>query len=198
MIIALAGGALGGTLHALVSLTAHLASRDFDTSWTLRYLTNPLIGAALATTLLLALQAGLTGSVNTASSANDKNVFGIAAAATLSGLFTRHAMAKLKQLFDVAFNIAAAPAGSAPAPTITKVDPPQLVASQATDLALTGTGFDDRCLVEVDGRLLTPRDATATHVVVAIPPTSAASSPLRARVRSSAGVYSPDVLVEVI
>ena len=188
MVIALAGGALGGALHGLVSLTAHLADRTFDISWCLWYLTNPLIGAALATTFLLALQAGLTGSVSAATSAPDKNLFGIAAAATLTGLFTRHALAKLKQIFDVAFNVATSE-GSAP--TITKVDPPELVAGQDTDVTLTGTGFDEKCRVDVDGRLLTPKDVTATRLIVSVPAVSAGNSPLRARVRTSAGVYSP-------
>jgi hypothetical protein len=56
------------------------------------------VGAAFAITFLLVLQAGLTGSGSQAAVDSQQNLFGIAAAATLSGLFTRHAMNELKRV----------------------------------------------------------------------------------------------------
>jgi hypothetical protein len=99
IILTLAGGALGGTLHAIASLTAHVADGDFDQRWTMWYLTNPVVGAALAAAFLFVLQAGLGGQAAPTAG----GLYGIAAAATLSGLFSRQALRKLKDIFDVAF-----------------------------------------------------------------------------------------------
>jgi len=99
VIVSLAGGALGGTLHAIASLTAHVAKGNFDQRWTLWYLTNPVVGASLAVAFLFVLQAGLGGQAAPTSG----GLYGIAAVATLVGLFSRHALEKLKEIFDVAF-----------------------------------------------------------------------------------------------
>ena len=99
IIVTLAGGALGGTLHAIASLTTHVADGDFDQRWTMWYLTNPVVGAALAAAFLFVLQAGLGGQAAPTAG----GLYGIAAAATLSGLFSRQALRKLKDIFDVAF-----------------------------------------------------------------------------------------------
>jgi len=99
VIVSLIGGALGGALHAMASLTAHVAGGDFGRTWTMWYLTNPVVGAALATIFLFVLQAGLGGQA----APTTGGLYGIAAVATLSGLFSRHALNKLKDIFDVAF-----------------------------------------------------------------------------------------------
>jgi len=98
VIVSLIGGALGGALHAIASLTAHVTGGDFGGSWTMWYLTNPVVGAALATIFLFVLQAGLGGQA----APTTGGLYGIAAVATLSGLFSRHALNKLKDIFDVA------------------------------------------------------------------------------------------------
>jgi hypothetical protein len=99
VIVSLIGGALGGALHAMASLTAHVARGDFGGTWTMWYLTNPIVGASLATIFLFVLQAGLGGQA----APTTGGLYGIAAVATLSGLFSRHALNKLKDIFDVAF-----------------------------------------------------------------------------------------------
>lgn len=99
ILVSLIGGGLGGALHALASLTAHVANRDFAASWTMWYLTNPIVGASLATIFLFVLQAGLGGQA----APTTGGLYGIAAVATLSGLFSRNALNKLRDIFDVAF-----------------------------------------------------------------------------------------------
>jgi len=100
IVLAVCGGVLGASLHGIASLSSHIANRDFDSSWTMWYLTNPAVGAALATVFLVVLQAGL-GTQGSATA--PINPYGVAAIATLSGLFSRHALEKLKEIFDVAF-----------------------------------------------------------------------------------------------
>jgi hypothetical protein len=97
--VSLIGGALGGALHGIASLTAHVAAGDFAPQWTMWYLANPFVGASLATVFLFVLQAGLGGQAAPTSG----GLYGIAAVATLTGLFSRHALKKLKEIFDVAF-----------------------------------------------------------------------------------------------
>lgn len=48
VLLSLTGGAGGGTLHGVASLTAHVADEDFDPAWKMWYPSNPLVGAALA------------------------------------------------------------------------------------------------------------------------------------------------------
>ena len=61
IVMSLVGGALGGSLHGIASLTAHVAQGDLDTRWTMWYVTNPVVGAALAIVFFFVLQAGLGG-----------------------------------------------------------------------------------------------------------------------------------------
>jgi hypothetical protein len=99
IMVSLIGGALGGALHSIASLSRHVAKRDFGREWTMWYLVNPFVGAALATVFLFVLQAGLGGQT----APTTGGLYGIAAVATLTGLFSRHALAKLRDIFDVAF-----------------------------------------------------------------------------------------------
>jgi hypothetical protein len=99
VMVSLLGGALGGALHGIASLSRHVAKRDFGREWTMWYLANPFIGAALATVFLFVLQAGLGGQT----APTTGGLYGIAAVATLTGLFSRHALNKLRDIFEVAF-----------------------------------------------------------------------------------------------
>ncbi len=122
IILSLVGGALGGALHAIASLTSHVAAGDFGRSWTMWYLTNPFVGASLATVFLFVLQAGLGGQTPPTAG----GLYGIAAVATMSGLFSRNALNKLKDIFEVAFASKAAvdTGASAPAPIRPEPSPP--------------------------------------------------------------------------
>jgi len=99
VMVSLIGGALGGALHGIASLSSHVAKSDFGSEWTMWYLANPFVGAALATVFLFVLQAGLGGQT----APTTGGLYGIAAVATLTGLFSRHALNKLRDIFNVAF-----------------------------------------------------------------------------------------------
>jgi hypothetical protein len=105
VVVTLASGAFGGALHGVASLTAHAAAGDFDARWTLWYLLTPFVAAAVAAVVLFVLQAGLGGSASTSTSTG---LFGIAAFAALAGLFSRNALNKLRDIFEVAFASGAA------------------------------------------------------------------------------------------
>jgi IPT/TIG domain len=204
VMIALSGGALGGTLHAISSLAKHIAHGDFDWRWTTWYLTNPLAGAALATIFLFVLQAGLIGTSSPATGTpatgtSSENLYGIAAIATLSGLFTRHALEKLKKIFDVAFDVSDAARPPAGTPWISEIDPTHMpVAATSGELTIKGSGFDEGSQVEVAGTLLAAKSRTNVAMVVELPATALANAgAVRIRIRSPNGVFSNDAQMEV-
>jgi len=98
VILSLVGGSIGGTLQGVASLTAHVGAGDFDPSRTTWYLTQAIVGTAVAAVYLVALNAVLGGQ-----SWSGAMRYGARAVAMLSGLFSRHALDKLEHIFDGAF-----------------------------------------------------------------------------------------------
>lgn len=201
IILSLVGGGIGGTLHGLASLTSHVARADFDPRWTMWYLINPLIGAALAAAFLFVLQAGLGG--QTASTAAPATLYGVAAFATLAGLFSRQALEKLKQIFDVAFASSGTPGNETPvavgAPTIGSITPQTLAAGGSDALiVIAGDGFATGSVIEVDARRVPATTVEARSISVVVPGQLLAQQQfLPLRVRSPGGVWSNVAELEV-
>jgi hypothetical protein len=199
LIVSFVGGALGGTLHGVASLTSHVAHGDLGRSWTLWYLANPFVGAAMAATFLFILQAGLGGQ---AADTSPTGLYGIAAFATLSGLFSRHALDKLKDIFDVAFASRPATAEATETgglPTIQRLSPSPLLADgKDAQLTLVGNGYTRGSEVQLDGTRLKPVTLTSSSAVVIVPgelleqPTT-----WHVRVRSGEGLWSNEADLEV-
>lgn len=186
VIVSLAGGALGGALRGLASLTERVATRQFDPLWTMWYLANPFVGAAVAMVFLFALQAGLAGQGSANSAASLSGTAGIAA---LIGLFSRHALEKLREVFDVVVgqHRLAAPTqdGTAPeGPTIHALSPSTVPAADAdTPLIIAGAGFTPGSVVEINGRRVdgTVRPDTISLIVPGHLVARAATLPVRVR-----------------
>lgn len=201
IILSLVGGGIGGTLHGLASLTSHVARADFDPRWTMWYLINPLIGAALAAAFLFVLQAGLGGQA--ASTAAPTSFYGVAAFATLAGLFSRQALEKLKQIFDVAF----ASGGTAVkemsaavgAPTIGSITPQTLQAGGAeASVVIAGNGFATGSVIEVNATRVPATTVEERSISVIVPGQLLAQQRvLPLRVRSPGGVWSNVAELEV-
>ena len=92
-------GALGASLHGLTSLTEYIGNRSFEHSWTMWYLMRPFAGAILALIFYFAGRAGLFGVVDT-----QDEFYGVLALAGLIGLFSKQALYKLSDIFDVPFS----------------------------------------------------------------------------------------------
>jgi hypothetical protein len=94
---------MAGALGAIVGATRrflHFAGRDELTrrdEWS--YLMRPLQGAVLALIVYFTLRGGYLGQDQTA----PVNPYGVAALSALVGLFTRHAVSKLTDVFDTMF-----------------------------------------------------------------------------------------------
>lgn len=221
VIVSLAGGALGGALHGVASLTSHVAAGDFGPRWTLWYVTNPFVGAALAAVFLFVLQAGLGGQ---AATGTQGGLYGIAAVAALTGLFSRHALAKLKDVFDVVFAsresvqqsapaadagiapaarpLAPTEAASLPAPTVPQVVElvPQTVVVDGSDISLTivATGLDGDPQAEIGHQPVSVVTADEGSVSVVVP-ASLVDHPGRLPVRiASNGLWSATVDLDVV
>lgn len=72
--LALFGGALGGCIHALTSITYHRANCTLTVKWSLWYLCRPLIGGALGLVFVVVIRGGFMGipiNEGTASGARD-------------------------------------------------------------------------------------------------------------------------------
>jgi hypothetical protein len=93
-------GILGGATYGLASLTIWIANNKYERSWTLWYISRPIIGAALALIFYFLIRAGLVGGfpINVGD-------FGFAAISIIIGLLSTAAMKKLRDVFDVLFGI---------------------------------------------------------------------------------------------
>ena len=94
-------GILGGSTYGLASITTWIGNNKFGNSWTLWYVSRPIVGGALALIFYFLLRAGLVGGfpVNVGD-------FGFAAVSIIIGLLTTTAMKKIRDVFDVLFGIA--------------------------------------------------------------------------------------------
>jgi hypothetical protein len=103
ILIVLVSGALGSLVHALGSFVDYVGNRKLATSWIAWYVTSPFIGSLLALILYLVLRGGL---MTPSASTGSLNFYGTAALSALTGMFSRQARDKLKELFDVLFRVA--------------------------------------------------------------------------------------------
>lgn len=92
--------ALGSYVHATTSFVTYVGNRDLAMSWIWWYLLRTFIGIALALLFYFALRGGFFAQQ---ASATEVNPYGVAALAGLTGLFSKQATDKLKEIFDTLF-----------------------------------------------------------------------------------------------
>jgi hypothetical protein len=100
IVLVIVVSALGSYVHAATSFVTYVGNRDLRTSWLWWYLLRTFIGIALALLFYFALRGGFFAAQ---ASATEVNPYGIAALAGLTGLFSKQATDKLKELFDTLF-----------------------------------------------------------------------------------------------
>jgi hypothetical protein len=92
-------GALASLVELIRAFTKHAGQGNLTHRWAWWYGLRPIQGAALALVVYFALRGGLLGIDST----KPLNPYGLAAFAGFVGLFTRHAVSKLSQVFDTLF-----------------------------------------------------------------------------------------------
>jgi hypothetical protein len=99
LITAITAGALGSYIHLATSFVNYAGSRSLARSWGWWYFLRPSIGAALALVVYFVLRAGLISGSGDSATAN-LNPYGVAAIAALSGMFSKQATEKLREIFE--------------------------------------------------------------------------------------------------
>lgn len=93
-------GALGSYIHLATSFADYLGNRQFVKSWEWWYGLRPFIGAALAVIVYFAARGGL---VSGTTGAESLSPYGICALAGLTGMFSKQATDKLREVFENLF-----------------------------------------------------------------------------------------------
>jgi hypothetical protein len=95
-------GALGSYIHLATSFADYLGNRQFYSSWKWWYGLRPFIGSALAVSVYFAARGGL---ISGNAGAENLSPYGVCALAGLSGMFSRQATDKLREVFENLFKV---------------------------------------------------------------------------------------------
>ncbi len=101
LLIAAVAGALGACVHLATSFADYAGNERLTSSWTWWYIFRPFIGMALAEVVYLAIRGGFFNA--SAGAPNVINPYGVAAITALTGLFSRQATDKLREVFETLF-----------------------------------------------------------------------------------------------
>jgi hypothetical protein len=143
ILLVVLAGALGAYIHAATAFGRFVGERRFTSSWYWWYTLRLPIGSALALVLYFVVRGGILDANGTSA---DVNPYGLAALAALAGMFSRHAVDKLNEVFDTVFTKREPDpelaSDEAPTPHVDKVEPQPINSQQEQVLRLTGHGFD--------------------------------------------------------
>ena len=102
IILVLLVGGLGSYVHAATSFATFVGNRSLASSWLWWYLLRPFMGMAIALILYFVVRGGLV-LLSVETNTSGLNPYGIAALAGLSGMFSKQATDKLRDIFDNLF-----------------------------------------------------------------------------------------------
>lgn len=186
-VLVVAFAALGSVVHISNSLASYLGNGRFSARWTAWYLLRPVIAVALGLVAYVVFRAGFLSS---SASTTDVNLFGVAAVAGLTGIFSKQVGDKLQDVVDVVFASKADQERDdklGPAVTITELDPTGAAVGATVTLAVVGTGFVEGLVVLVGEVSLTPSSLTPERIEVGLDPAAlaaAGSRPVKVRLPS--------------
>ena len=102
LILVIIAGALGSYVHLATSFSDFVGNRQLKASWFWWYFLRPFIGIALAVIVYFTIRGGLVAG---GTGAGGINPFGVAAVGALSGMFSRQAADKLREVFESLFSM---------------------------------------------------------------------------------------------
>jgi hypothetical protein len=94
--------AIGSLVHATLSFVTYVGNNSFRRSWVAWYLLRVFTGVGLSLIVYLVMRAGLLAGTG---APQNTNLFGVAAIGSLTGLFSKQAVDKLREVFDVTFSV---------------------------------------------------------------------------------------------
>jgi hypothetical protein len=156
LLVVLAAGGLGSFIHTATSFGDYVGNGALTKSWLWWYILRPFIGMILAAIFYLAIRGGL---LSPGTNAGSINPFGIAALASLVGMFSKQAADKLNEIFDTLFKTGPGEGDSKrkddltnPVPMIADLEPKSVEpATQNLIVKVMGTGFVKGAAVRVNG-----------------------------------------------
>jgi hypothetical protein len=99
LICSAVAGALGAYIHLATSFINHAGSGHLSSSWGWWYVLRPWIGSALAVVMYFVIRAGLISGTGDTATMN-MNPYGICALSALTGMFSKQATEKLREVFE--------------------------------------------------------------------------------------------------
>ena len=100
LMLVMVAGALGSFLHTATSFADFVGNEKLARSWLWWYLLKPFVGMGLAVIFYLVIRGGL---LSGGTEAGKVNIYGIAALAGLTGMFSKQATDKLGEVFTTLF-----------------------------------------------------------------------------------------------
>jgi len=100
LLLVAVSGALGSYIHLATSFADFLGNKRFVKSWDWWYILRPFIGTALALMTYFAARGGLIAGT---SGAENLSPYGVAGIAGLTGMFSKQATDKLREVFENLF-----------------------------------------------------------------------------------------------
>jgi hypothetical protein len=201
IILIAATASLGGFVHAATSFVSYAGNRSLMRSWVWWYALRSLIASALAIIGYFAFRGGFLANEATS---NDVNVFGVAALAGLSGLFSKQATDKLREVFDTVFRTRPGSGDDQRADkletafAVTDVTPRSVAAgSDATPFEMKGTGFAAGITATVGGQDRVVNVADDTTLTVELPKKDLAATGRVVVTLVDASGASTDVSIDV-
>lgn len=100
LMLVMVAGALGSFLHTATSFADFVGNEKLARSWIWWYLLKPFVGMGLAVVFYLVIRGGF---LSAGTEAGKVNIYGIAALAGLTGMFSKQATDKLGEVFTTLF-----------------------------------------------------------------------------------------------
>lgn len=171
LILVMLAGALGSFIHAATSFGDFVGNKRLTTNWLWWYILKPFIGTMLAALFYLCVRGGF---LSGATQADNINLYGITALAGMVGMFSKQATDKLSEVFDTMFKTTAGDLKRKegldnPVPVLSGSEPARL-APRARDvvITLTGKGFVNGSVVQINGSARTTTFRDSTHLSAAL------------------------------
>ncbi len=154
LIICIIAGVLGACLHAIVSLGVFSGNHDFDPSWFTWYIFRPFVGGILAMLFYFVFRGDFIVEVNSTTSFH-----GLVALSGMIGLFSKQALDKLSEIFDIVFlntkaeKLRGKLVEKNPVPGIKKVTPdPVEFENDEPAIKVKGSDFVKESVARVNGK----------------------------------------------
>lgn len=156
LMLVMLAGALGSFLHTATSFADFVGNEKLTRSWIWWYLLKPFVGMGLAVVFYLVIRGGF---LSAGTEAGKVNVYGIAALAGLTGMFSKQATDKLGEVFTTLFQTKPGEGDDArkgslsnEVPVLTDLVPTQLQAlTDQLSVELKGSHFARSAVVRVNG-----------------------------------------------